>query len=145
MIWEFGAPLYCIKIEIVDQNLKRHCLHIHKKPKLTDKDIPVTTYFLNTKKRKVCGQDSDDTNTECQQSIIESCEIEIENTELTKEFQALIFGDTNSHSCINTEKLDEILERVRSIQISVDQNKTPLTLPPLAKPKDVKSSDERLK
>ena len=69
---------YC-KIEMLDQTLKRHCLDIHKKPKQTDKDIPVTTYFLNTKKREVCGSDSDDTNTECQQSIRESCEIEIEN------------------------------------------------------------------
>ena len=55
------------KIEIPDQNLKRHCLDIHKKPKL------VTTYFLNIKKREVCGSHSDDTNTGCQQSISESC------------------------------------------------------------------------
>ena len=64
---------------------------------------------------------------------------------MTKEIEAPIFGDTNSHSCTNAEKLDEILERVKSIQISVDQNKTPLTLSPLAKPKDVKPSDEHLK
>ena len=104
---------YC-GIDILDQNLKRHCLNIHNKPRLAAGEATVTSFF--SKKRKSTDEEEGSIAPEESTSNEKQCKIEVP-INVHEETPASI-------SSLNDNKIDEILERVKNIEISLKNDKS---------------------
>ena len=93
------------------------------------------TGFFNAKSKKRKTQDSE---YECgsREHVAENDQLPSEQTK----------SSTTTSSTLNDSKLDELLERVKDIQISIStENKKKPVLPPIATPQDIAPADERIK
>ena len=109
---------------LLDQNLKTHCQEAHGQPKLVAGEKQITTFF--PKKQRA---DSNDVHVDQDGG---------ENDAVTKQSEPIIDQSEG--------KLDEILDRVKNIQILINESRvSPVVLPPMAKAKDMEPSDVRFK
>ena len=106
-------------------------------PEFIAGDTKITGYFsTKTKKRKI-------PESEC-----EDVEVDVSNTNAEREsdLSEKVTSDLIPETSVTDARLNEILERVKDIQISISSGETARpVLPPLAKPQDVETSDERIK
>ena len=126
---------------MLQQNFSAHNDLKHPgQPASTVGDTKITGFFrknLTSKKQKMSACEEMDIDTEVLVTDSEN-EVGVNND--------IFYSVSLPSSSVNDTKLDEILERVKDIQISVSATKTLRTiLPPLAKPYDVEVCDERIK
>ena len=102
---------YCGK-ELLEQNLNRHCKTEHNQSRLASGETHVTSYF--TKKRKLTQENVIESNSTFNTKLDENTTVEDQFTK-----------SSSTPEAINKENiLEEILGRVKNIQISIDQKKT---------------------
>ena len=97
----------------------------------------ITGYFgTKTKKRKISESENEDVELDVSNRDVER------ESDLSEEVRSKSIPEPS----VTDARLDELLERVKDIQISISSSKLVRpALPPLAKPKDVATSDERIK
>ena len=137
---------YCDK-DILDQNLSTHCRDRHNSFKYAAGDTHVTSYFAINKKRKLSSVDSEISCDSASSEELPSEELEQTGSNSNEESTAVLANEQTSTTTDNA-KLDEILSRVKDIQISVKQSgekpREKLVLPPIAKPDDISPTDTRI-
>ena len=134
---------YCQKIMLY-QNFADHLKLKHPgKPELYAGEKKITGWLAQkTKKRKI---------SECEEAG-DDVELGLGEANVVDDGQTdTVCGELSSMCApgpsMSETKLDEILERVKDIQISISSEKdsSKSILPPLAKPQDVAVCDERIK
>ena len=130
------------KETMLEQNIRRHTwLHHSGKEVLVKGEPHITSFFQNKEDKKSlefydnkCENDSE--TQQQSSSVINSAPSTSKNNDESNTVCPV--------KCTNDDKLDEILDRIKDIQISVGRKETSVTIPTSVKSKDIKPSDERL-
>ena len=129
---------------------------MHNNVKFAAGDTHMTSYFGTTReKRKLSTSSSGSENNNDESSAVLPLEPDTDDQPVTESGshfdENVVSAISEHHSAVslNNEKLDEILTRVKDIQITVSgasgQQVEKMVLPPIAKPNDVTPTDERMK
>ena len=129
---------YCNTV-VLKQNLPRHCSEVHQREAFAASDTRISNYFSSTtnihQKRKRSSS-----------SPSPPPEAEAPPDQKDDDSQPTALKDCTHNESINNTKLEEILDRVKDIQITVksQHGAKKCILPPIAKPNDVAPADNRI-
>ncbi len=142
---------YC-NAEMLDQNLRKHCRDQHNQERFAAGDTHITSYFgTKSQKRKLSTSSSgsgSDESLSPELPELDEQHVIMDSSSHPNENIIDAISQRHSADSMSNEKLDEILTRVKDIQITVKSQQADaekLILPPIAKPDDLAPKDKRMK